>query len=161
MKQIKFGDILSVKQGIIVHGCNAQGVMGSGIAAEIRAVYPGAYLEYIKYFQSAPRDCLDKAALGEVITYDVPDTQLTIANAITQLTYGKDGRRYVSYAAIQASFDRVIQLATQGGALRSVHYPMIGAGLGGGDWAIISDIIDTCFSKAPPALQQTLWIYEP
>jgi O-acetyl-ADP-ribose deacetylase (regulator of RNase III) len=36
MKQIKFGDILDAQYGIIVHGCNAQGVMGSGTALHIK-----------------------------------------------------------------------------------------------------------------------------
>ena len=36
---IKFGNILDAK-GIIMHGCNAQGVMGSGLAKDIRERWP-------------------------------------------------------------------------------------------------------------------------
>lgn len=157
MKTIKFGDILTVDRGIIVHGCNAQGVMGSGIAKEIRGAYPAAYLAYVEHVQGKRRE----EVLGTVAFYDVPDTDLTIANAITQLTFGKDGRRYVSYEAIQRAFDVIVARANQPGSQRQVHYPLIGAGLGGGDWAIISEIIDGCFAKASPGLLQTLWIYEP
>ena len=157
MKVVKFGDMLTVEHGIIVHGCNAQGVMGSGIAADVRATYPDAYLAYVEHLQGKRRE----ETLGDVIFYDVPGTDLTIANAITQLTFGKDGKKYVSYRAIQKAFDSVIQAANRPGAPREVHYPLIGAGLGGGDWAIISQIIDACFGKASPAMLQTLWIYEP
>ena len=36
MIQYKKGDLLSVTKGIIAHGCNAQGVMGSGVALQIK-----------------------------------------------------------------------------------------------------------------------------
>ena len=43
--KIKHGDILSVANGIIVHQVNAQGVMGSGLAKQIREKYPMAFDE--------------------------------------------------------------------------------------------------------------------
>lgn len=32
----KTGNILDVREGIIVHGCNLKGVMGSGLALQIK-----------------------------------------------------------------------------------------------------------------------------
>lgn len=155
MKSIQFGDILSAPRGIIVHGCNAQGVMGSGIAKDVKAQFPGAYLAYTQH--------LDKTTnpLGTVAFYDVPGTDLTIANAITQRTFGRGGQRFVDYRAIQTAFDTIIRVAQRAPIPRAVHYPQIGAGLGGGDWSLISEIIDNCFERASPGLLRTLWIYEP
>lgn len=35
IKTIK-GDVLSIKEGIILHSCNDQGIMGAGIAYQIK-----------------------------------------------------------------------------------------------------------------------------
>lgn len=154
-KQIKFGDILSVDYGIIVHGCNAQGVMGSGIAKALRDKYPEVFEEYAKALKDAPSN--RKSILGSAQAAQIKSKKnLYVVNGITQEFYGKDGKKYVSYAAIQAVFAQVLLMAKA--KQLPVHYPMIGAGLGGGDWAIISEIIDSVFDSS--GVERTLWIME-
>lgn len=135
------GDLLSVQSGIIVHGCNAQGVMGSGVAKAVREKYPDAYEKY-------RNRCMlieDKSRLlGRVVWYHVLGKDLYIANAITQLTFGSDGKQYVSYEAIEKSFNMINSEALN----VDVHIPMIGAGLGGGDWEVISGIIESSITNA-------------
>jgi O-acetyl-ADP-ribose deacetylase (regulator of RNase III) len=155
MKQIAFGNILTVKEGIIVHGCNAQGVMGSGIANEIRAAYPWCFKAYVEFILA--HQGVGKSPMGKVCAYKVPDTNLVIANAITQDHFGKDGKKYVSYKAIAEAFTEICCAAENLGHV--VHYPMIGAGLGGGDWAVINDIIDNVFAHFP-TIERMFWIYE-
>jgi O-acetyl-ADP-ribose deacetylase (regulator of RNase III) len=153
MKSVKFGDILSLEEGIIVHGCNAHGIMGSGIALQIKNKYPECFRTYATF-------CAGMAhmdALGAVVPYAVPNKNLIIANAITQKDFGKDGKKYVSYKAISTAFTNAAEAASKSGL--ELHYPLIGAGLGGGDWAIISDIIDAAVA-AYPTLNHALWIYE-
>ena len=155
MKLIKFGDILSVNEGIIVQGCNAQGVMGSGLAKAIREKYPEVYEEYAREFQNVMTD--RKALLGSAQSVQIRSKKnLYIVNGITQEFYGKDGKKYVSYAAIQAVFAQVAIMAKS--KRLEVHYPLIGAGLGGGDWAVISEIIDHIFLDS--GIKRTLWINE-
>lgn len=48
MIQTKYGDLLSSK-GIIVHGVNSQGVMGSGVAKQIKDKWPEAYGSYMAH----------------------------------------------------------------------------------------------------------------
>jgi O-acetyl-ADP-ribose deacetylase (regulator of RNase III) len=152
MKKIKFGNMLDTESGgILIHGCNAQGVMGSGIALEIKNRWPGCFAAY-KDFLACRVD-----VLGGIAYYNIPDTTLSIANCITQEHFGKDGKKYVSYQAIQKAFTGVVAMAHLTG--EEVHYPLIGAGLGGGDWAIISEIIDSVFEKYP-YVNRTLWIKE-
>lgn len=150
MKQINFGNILDATNGIIVHGCNAQGVMGSGLAKALRDKYPQAFEAYHEVYE---RQGLE---LGNVVLAEITET-LVIANAVTQWHYGRDKIKYVSYPAIQHTFAQIADAANQLNI--QVHYPMIGAGLGGGDWAIISEIIDTAFEPYPDVVR-TLWIYE-
>ena len=152
MKDIAFGDITTVTSGIIVHGCNAQGVMGSGVAKMVRAKYPFAYESYADHIALCQTSKFDP--LGTVDFAEI-NADLVIANAITQKHFGKDGQKYVSYRAIFNVFALVGQYAVDHDL--HIHYPTIGAGLGGGDWAIISEIIDNALGQS---VHRTLWIYE-
>lgn len=131
------GDLLGVTEGILVHGCNAQGKMGSGVAKAIRARYPEAYRRYMEAYAD-PRGLV----LGRVVWAKVQDDPLlAVANGITQEFYGNvPGVCHVSYAAIREVFRKVGDVARSRGL--AVHYPMIGAGLGGGDWDVIRPIIE-------------------
>lgn len=118
-----------------VHGCNDQGIMGSGIALEVKTRFPGAYKIYREKFD---RHGLE---LGEVIPY-FDTTGVLILNAVTQNFYGKDGKRYVKYDAvaeccrdIREGFKILLEPP------KRLYFPLIGAGLGGGSWAVISEII--------------------
>lgn len=158
MKQTMFGDVCAAKThaiNIIVHGCNAQGVMGSGVALAVKTKWPGAYSVYRDHvFKVGPGH---PDLLGQVVPYFDDQNSVIIANAITQLSFGKDGRRYVDYQAVQTAFNTVVEIASNHSKNVGVHYPLIGAGLGGGDWSIISDIIEGCFSTNPE-LQHFLWL---
>jgi O-acetyl-ADP-ribose deacetylase (regulator of RNase III) len=164
MKQIQFGNLLDTSlpvykdndYNIIVHGCNAQGVMGSGVALGVKQKWPGAFEEYHAFVRNFTGS--QSELLGKVIPYAIEEENLLIANAITQVNFGKDGKRYVSYSAVNTSFNSIAQIAS-GFRSVAVHYPLIGAGLGGGDWAIISDIIDVNMNRYPH-LSHYLWILE-
>ncbi len=119
---------------VVVHGCNAQGVMGSGVAKVVRNDFPGAYYEYIRHHEEFG------LALGEIIPVPVLPNRWII-NAITQEFYGRDGKRYVDYKAVGKAF-RSVKVFAQDNGIESVNYPKIGAGLGGGDWNTIAEIID-------------------
>ncbi len=160
-RKIEFGDLLRTVQPnatslrVIVHGCNAQGVMGSGFAKQLATLYPGCYETYREQLALLRRQ--EWNALGQCITYSV-DPSLVIANAITQEHFGRDpNRQYVSYRAVSDAF-RVLK-AYPGLARAEVHYPLIGAGLGGGDWAVISELISQQLD--PAGISHTLWLYEP
>lgn len=132
MKQIK-GDLLALaKQGefdVIVHGCNCMNTMGAGIAKQLREQFPETY----------EADCRttsgDRKKLGTYTSAQVGD--LTIVNAYTQYNFQRDPPP-VDYDAIREVFAK-IAVDFKG---QRIGYPMIGAGLAGGDWDRISTIID-------------------
>lgn len=161
MKCVEFGNILSVQSGLIVHGCNAQGVMGGGVALAIKTKYPAAYEAYANYCRQRKQSGLP--LLGTIIPQRVGNNslftgpELWILNAITQENFGREPcKRYVSYQALASCFKEVVKIANETGL--DVHYPLIGAGLGGGDWAVISDIIDSAFEGSN--IKRTLWLLE-
>ncbi len=137
------GDLLGVNDGIIFHGVNARGVMGAGVAKAIRQRYPSVWQDYHAAF------CAGRLRLGHVVwTKITASPKLAVASAVTQADYGRTpGRCYVDYDAIAQSAATVATLARRHGL--SISYPMLGAGLGGGDWARISSLLEDAFTGIP------------
>lgn len=132
----------------IIHGCNAQGRMGSGFAKELRTRFPDAYDEYIVEYEKGN----NHLNLGTVV-YHAAETDLIIANAVTQEFYGRDGAKYVSYDAIDSVFAELNNTAkvlkeVSGKEAIHFHFPKIGSDLGGGDWNVIAQIIESRVTEA-------------
>lgn len=141
--EYRTGDLFNTEIERIVHGCNAQGVMGSGVAAIIRDRYTLAYDLYRKEYEY--RDL----TLGNIII--VPSNGKVIINAITQEYYGIDGSRYVSYDAFSEAMSRINNFCKVNG-FNDIAMPMIGAGLGGGDWNVIEAIIESELKYVQPVV---------
>lgn len=134
MIEYRKGNLLDVTEGIIVHGCNAQGVMGSGVAKAIKDKYPGVYRRYVADLREG------LVGLGGVSWHTVSD-YLIVASAVTQERYGWDtSSTYVNYVALAKCFSDVFMFAKHYND--TVYFPKIGAGLGGGDWNIIEQLIN-------------------
>ncbi len=146
------GNLLtSVSSGVIVHGCNAEGVMGAGFALALKRLYPKAFEAYRKSFEQ------NGLELGSVVVYiqdpgDMYQDPLVIANAITQQTTGTD-RRQVDYPAVRKCFKEVARLARIS-FVKDVHFPLIGCGLAGGEWSVIEPIIE----EELDGLNAHLWV---
>lgn len=148
--EIETGDLFaSVKEGHILHGCNAQGVMGSGVARIVRDMYPIAYQEYRRYHKQ------NGLSLGEVIPVIVADN-LVIQNGITQDSFGHSGV-FVDYDALFTVFLKSIEI-TESNLIecKDIHLPLVGGGLGGGDKDRIIKIMNTCYSEIN--INTTLWL---
>ena len=136
MIEYRKGDLLNVTSGIIIHGCNSHGVMGSGVALAVKNKYPDCY---VAYHNTCVARQNDPTLLGSVIVY-VVNENLSVANMITQKDFGTH-KRQVNYGAIARGFDDLEEFyANMPGLV--FHFPKIGAGLGGGDWEVIAEIIE-------------------
>ena len=135
MLTYKKGDLLEAEERYIAHGCNAQGVMGSGVAKALRDKWPEVFNQYRRLYEVAGLD------LGFVQGVLVENNK-TVLNAITQDRYGTD-RRHADYEAIAKCFGNINSLISglEDPEHRVVAIPMIGAGLAGGDWMVIEQII--------------------
>lgn len=131
----KQGDLLEAEESVIIHGCNAQGVMGSGVALAIRNKYPEVAKKYFKMKEDG------RMQLG-CCTFCHQDDGKTVINAITQEFYGRNQHVvYVSYAAIAHVFKNINDWCKMKG-VDKIAIPKIGAGLANGDWSIIEKIIE-------------------
>jgi O-acetyl-ADP-ribose deacetylase (regulator of RNase III) len=143
MKKIKYlkGDATR-PQGdgnkIICHICNDIGAWGAGfvLALSKRWSEPEeAYREMSK----------EELMLGKVMLVPVEDN-ISVANMIAQRGVGisPNGEPPIRYGALRACLAAVNNVAYRTGA--SLHMPRIGAGLAGGDWNTIEQIIEDCAS---------------
>jgi hypothetical protein len=154
--QYEIGNILdNVKQGLILQQVNAQGVMGSGIAKEIRARWPKVWEVYSGLV--TPGDYQHTLeSMGLVIPVEV-EPGLVIVNLVSQHFYGKattingQPRRYTSYDYLDNCLSQVARINEKDQL--PIHHPYIGCGLGGGAWTVVAGIIEhnlgnqtTCWS---------------
>ena len=149
----KIGNIVKdLKRGILVQQVNAQGVMASGVAKELREAYPAVLEDYaLAVGPLGTQTNRGQDLLGTRVWSRIND-DLWICSLVSQQFYGrKAGHRYTSYDALDTGFSYI---AIQAKHLNlPVHYPLIGCGLGGGDWSIVSAIIE----KNLGTIDHTLW----
>jgi len=131
MKQVA-GDLIEMAKNkefdVIIHGCNCFNTMGAGIALQIKRNFKAAY----EADQQTKKG--DKKKLG-TYTYAEVDG-IIIVNAYTQYTFSKD-LDDINYWAVR----QVMRKISRDFKGKKIGYPMIGAGLAGGDWDLISLII--------------------
>jgi len=123
---------------VIIHGCNCFCTMDAGIAASIKLEFPEALSA------DAATKKGDKNKLGKYsyVTISRDGHTMAIINAYTQYNYsGKNV--LVNYDAVKTLFAHLKKEYTG----KRMGYPKIGAGLAGGDWNIISGIIDKELSE--------------
>lgn len=146
-------NIESFPKSILVHGVNAQGVMGKGIAKQIKDTYKVVYDSYKNKYVSQ-NNFLE---LGDIIPVNIT-SDIIICNAVTQEYYAKsykDNTVFVDYNAIEKSFKSINDLAVSKG-YESIHFPKIGCGLANGDWNLVQSII----SKSCPNIDKIYWEFK-
>lgn len=125
------------KSVVFVHGCNAQGVMGSGVASLVKKLYPFAFDQYRAEYNDFG------LVLGDVVFATDAGSKVVVANAITQKNYGRDGKLYVDYDAVVESMQLVRNRAKKHNL--PIVMVMIGGGLGGGDTKRLTAIFQAVF----------------
>ena len=140
MVKIIDGNLFDSKANIICHQCNCQGVMGSGVAAEVKRRYPEVFKEYQDF-------CKQRCgvALGNVLFVHLKnEKRQIIANLMAQDKYGRD-KCYTDYDALRKCLSIVRDNGRDiySGEQYKVAFPYgMGSVRGGGDWNTVYQIID-------------------
>ena len=136
------GDLLSSGADIIVHQVNCCGVMGSGIAKQVKEQYPLLYERYRDICNDFARK--KEEILGTVYYYQTAHGPI-IANIFGQKDFGW-GRRFTNYTALCQGLKYVQETAKLNNFTVAVPYNL-GCGRGGGDWdtvyGMLCDIFDS------------------
>lgn len=143
MNEVKGNLITMALQGhfdIITHGCNCFCTMGAGIAPQIKDAFPDAW----HADNATVKGDIMKLGCYTQAHVEVQDTGwVTVINSYSQYNYGRnhaDGDKTpIDYEALTLCL-RKINHNNKG---KSIGLPKIGAGLAGGDWRRIKNIIET------------------
>ena len=126
MKTIE-GNLLDQSPGVLCHQVNLRGIMGAGIALQIRQKWPAVHDDYVRY-------CRKGAAVGDVLFSPVrPD--LFVANLFGQMDEPVNGS-VTNYIAYGGMLEKVHVFAWSRGL--PIYLPHgIGCGIAGGTWALM------------------------
>lgn len=130
-------NIFNCTENIIVHQTNCQGVMGHGIALQVKQKYPEVYNAYHYYCKT---NCA-KDILGTSLICEANDGKY-IANLFGQLNYGEGLQ--TDYDRFKSALIEIHDFAKEHNLSVAIPYK-IGCGLAHGDWNIVYNIINEVF----------------
>ena len=132
--EIRYGNILTYEGKYICQGVNTLGVMGAGLALQIRERYPKVWDVYSK----------KKLSLGDAFGVDCG--KHTILCIATQKEIGR-WKKPFNYAAFTIGLNKINE-KIEG----PVAFPAIGAGLGGADRFKVESIIQEVCTNINPIM---------
>ena len=139
------GNLFDSTASIICHQCNCQGVMGSGVAAEVKRRYPHVFNAYRKDYEDG------RLRPGYVCIISTnpekEDYSQVIANMCGQDKYGYDGKQYTNYTNLQQCLNGVLDYALDMYSDRpTIAFPyLMSCHRGGGDWNVVYKMIEDTF----------------
>ena len=140
------GNLLDSSCDYICHQVNCRGVMGAGIAKQIRERWPTVYYHYMYR-------CTDfgtSSLLGTIDDVPLVNDPLNrhVINMYAQDSYrhpGSGRSRYTDYEAFVRALEKIKMTVPEGS---TIGFPKgIGSGLAGGSWAIISNMIEVILGE--------------
>lgn len=140
--KIIYGNIFDGDTAVIAHQVNCQGVMGSGVAKQVRERFPEVYEDYKSLCETVPARELLGLAQGVATKDRLSGNHKTIINLFAQEEFGYDGKCYTDYIALSGSLCTLREMFPDS----DVAFPyLMGCHRGGGDWEKVSKMIDDIF----------------
>jgi len=143
--KIIWDDILNCTEHILVHQVNHQGVMGAGLALQIKNKFPIVFEKYKTVCNSLSWEQIQEAGAVDFVKYlEVDEAPFYVANLFGQRYYGKY-QISPDYKAMKNGLNTISRFAIKNGLMVAIPYGL-GCGLAGGDWNIVSKMTDDIFS---------------
>ena len=147
----KNGNLLDATTDVIAHQVNCQGVMGSGVAKQIKDKWPNVFDEYEEYCA----DPWSHQIIGSCLLVTINNQY--VANLFGQAKYGRDGKRYTDYEALYESLERLVAQMI-GINKKSVAFPYkMSSDRGGADWNVVLAMIESVFKNTDITIE--IWKY--
>lgn len=134
-------NIFNSKANIICHQTNCLGIMGGGIALQIKKKFPKVFLEYYELCHKYD----DKSQLLGCVQYVQINNQQYIANCFGQENIGFG--QQTNYVALEDCLESVHSKALRMNLSVAIPYK-IGCGLAGGDWDVVYNLIKNIFEHS-------------
>ena len=147
------GDILTAKDRpgfvAICHQVNCKGVMGAGLALQIKNKYPNLYKRYRKFCTNVhynPPELTKSPLLGKIQIFYPENLSVSgdsepthcIVNCFGQDGYSNKGVQ-TDYVALKKCFKQINTIFKN----KRVALPYkFGCGLAGGDWSVVERLIE-------------------
>ena len=162
----RYGDLFEIEKTfdepiVIAHVCNNQGKWGSGFVIPLGRKYPLAKYEYLDwYHEHAETPDYQKKVTGlpyktivyEDVFFELGNLQVVevypdkryVANMVAQEL---GGFRPLFYNHLCKCMDEVANLIKDEELPNKIIAPQFGAGLAGGNWHIIKELINDCWCR--------------
>lgn len=150
---IKQGNLLYANENIIVHQVNCQGVMGAGVARQIKEKWPIVYDHYMRMIKTCEKLLIPRKKLLGEVCWDMIQEKARdgghdkwIASIFGQLDYNRNGEKKLQtdYDALKKGFITIANNASWYDESVAMPY-MIGCGRGGGNWSKVLEMIYEVF----------------
>lgn len=156
------------EEGILqsmVHGCNCMHAMGSGIAGQLARRYPIVPAKDIDQSEYGDMSKIGTFSTAAVKSITNPDVYFCVFNAYTQKNPAYNGEDVFEYDAFPDILEEIKDILRESGQATeenpyTIGFPQIGAGLAGGDWPRIKQMIVDAFESNPNFIV-TLVEYDP
>ena len=142
-------DIFESGADIICHQVNCQGVMGSGLAKQVRERYPAVYRAYKEWCEDYKTEEL--LGMSQFVPVKKPweergeNDPISIINIFGQLDYGY-GKCHTDYNALKHAFQNISLLVRMSNPSPIIAFPYkFGCARGGGDWEVVRGMIEEAF----------------
>lgn len=148
----KEGNLLDAQTDVIAHQVNCQGVMGSGVAKQIKEKWPDVFKQYDYHVRM-----LDRNVLGDCQLVQIKENKF-VANLFGQRYYGRENLRYTSYDGIYDALVK-LQVYMNTRSCKSIAIPYkMSSDRGGADWSVILAMIESVFKNTDIIIE--IWKYE-
>lgn len=165
MIELYEGSVLGSQAKIIAHQVNCRGVMGAGLALQIRNQFPQVYDKYraccLKACHPAKnQDTPEENLLGNILFVSIGPgreggQEQYIANLFAQRDFGRN-RCMTDYIALEKC---LCKLHAIGASTRIAIPDHIGCGLAGGDWDnVVFPMINNIFGHGKMTLE--IWKFD-
>lgn len=116
------------------HICNNQHAWGAGFVVPLGKTYPRSREDYMKH----------QPKMGTTQFSYQPNSKVVVANMVAQTLGGNRPLRYDALVdCMEQVADALAPLTNQG----QIYCPLFGAGLAGGNWGFIHELIVDCWQK--------------
>ena len=140
-----YTDIFAADIDLLVHQVNCHGVMGAGIALQIRRRWPQVYEFYRSYCEAVDFNVSALLGTNQYVKANLNKKSIIVVNALAQGDYGRNGC-FTNYDAMRKCFRQLRDFALgreKNRARSRIGIPYgIGCVLGGGDWSTVLSIIE-------------------